>query len=58
MSEQQPDQPADRGAAEEATGVPATPSETGSPSSPSSGPGGDASARGDAEDKAGAPRTE
>jgi hypothetical protein len=53
MSEQ-----SQRGAAEEAAGVPDTSAEHEGPASPASLPGGDASARGADEDEDGVPATE
>jgi hypothetical protein len=47
-----------RGAAEEASGVPATSAEDNGPASPMSEPGAHERARGDAEEKSGSPRTE
>ncbi len=52
------DQPIERGATEEETGVPPTEDEHSEPASPSSTPGGDSHARGYAEEEAGTPETE
>jgi NAD(P)-dependent dehydrogenase (short-subunit alcohol dehydrogenase family) len=52
------DQRTERGAAEEASGVPATPTEDNPPASPASTPGGDSRARGAAEDATDSPPTE
>lgn len=48
----------ERGAAEEASGVPATPAEDNDPASPMSMPGEEHRARGAAEDASGSPHTE